>query len=99
MNDLQPLGNHVLIEPIPPPDKVGSGLLVAAESYRQPSGHGTVISVGPGRLDYAGRLVPPDLTPGDKVVYSWINGRDVHVDGKVLKLLDAQEILGKFNKV
>ncbi len=92
MKTLEPLGNHVLIEPKEVPSKSAGGLHLP-EQYKTPGGEGMVIAVGPGRMDYAGRMVPIEVRPGDFVVYTWIHGRTVEMDGKQLKVLDAGEIL------
>src|SRR4029077_2041425 len=89
----KPLGNHVVVEPVVTPDKSAGGIYVP-EQWKQPGGEAKVIAVGPGRLDYAGRLIAPDVKPGDKIIYSWVDGREINIDGRALRLLDADHILG-----
>lgn len=90
---VEPLGNKVLVEPSKPPEKIGS--IIVETAYQQPSNEGTVVAVGPGKLDYMGRMVQANLKPGDRVVANWIQGQDFVVDGRKMKLLDADEILAK----
>jgi co-chaperonin GroES (HSP10) len=87
---LIPMGKNVLVNPIPASDKLGEGIIVKAEAFKQPSGQATVVSIG---ADVTG------LEAGDVVVFNWINGQDVNVEGRPLKLLDAAQILGKFKTV
>jgi len=96
MRTLQPLGNHVLVDPVELPEKSIGGIYVP-EQARDRSGEGTVMSVGPGKLDSLGRPVAPQVNPGDRVMYSWIHGRDVKIGSRIYKLLDADELLGVFH--
>jgi co-chaperonin GroES (HSP10) len=97
MRTFVPLGNNVLVEPVVVSDKIGEGHLFKATAYKEPSGEAVVIAVGPGRPDFTtGKLNKPSVEPGDHVVFLWINGRDMPMGGRDFKLLDADQILGKF---
>lgn len=89
---LEPLGNNVLVEPCQPPEKIGS--IIVATAYQQPDNQGIVVAVGPGKMDYAGRMIAPSIKPGDRVVANWIQGQSFNVNGKPMKLLDAEYVLG-----
>lgn len=82
--NIKACGSHVLVDPLPPEQKTTGGILLAPQ-YEQPSNYGRVLSFGP---------KVTELQPGDKVVYSWINGREIEHDGKLLRLLDIGNILG-----
>jgi chaperonin GroES len=94
--ELQPLGNFVVVEPLATDEKLGEGLIVRPEQYKQPSGQARVLAVGPGRPDVHGNMVPVGVAVGDIVVYNWINGRELNLEGRTLRLLDSAEIIGKF---
>lgn len=93
---IQPLGNHVLIRPVKMPETSSGGILLPEQS-RDRTNEGTILAVGPGKLDALGRMVGPGVTVGDTVMYTWLHGRDVKLNGELLKLLDADEILGVLN--
>lgn len=82
----------MLVEAVKPPEKIGR--FYVPEPSRHQEGEGTVVAVGPGRMTPQGTRTPMDLKAGDHVVYNWVNGREVKLDGKTYKLLDAEEILG-----
>ena len=94
--ELQPLGNFVVVEPLATDEKLGEGLIVRPEQYKQPSGQARVLAVGPGRPDVHGNMVPVGVAVGDIVVYNWINGRELNLEGRTLRLLDSAEIIGKW---
>lgn len=93
MRTIRPFNNQVLVQPVELPEKSAGGILLP-EQARERSGEATVIAVGPGKLDGQGRMIAPPVKPGDKVMYSWIDGRDVKVNGHTLKLVDADLLLG-----
>lgn len=81
---LIPIGKRVLIDPLPAADQSAGGILMP-EQWKQPSNQGRVVAVGKG---------VELLQPGDTVFYSWINGREVEHEGRILRLLHVEEILG-----
>lgn len=91
--NLKPTGNKVLVEPFPPPEKSTGGIMLPTQ-YQLPSGVGRVLAVGPGKYNRKGVLVPVDLQPGDVVQYRWIDGREIEWDGKMLKILTTDELIG-----
>lgn len=91
--NLRAIGNKVIVEPLPPATQTPGGLHLL-EQYQLPTGLARVLSVGNGRHNRRGVLVPIDLKPGDIVQYRWIDGREIEWDGRMLKALDAEEIIG-----
>lgn len=92
---LRPTGNHVLIEPLPPPEKSSGGIwLSPAWEGGATSTHGTVLAVGPGLITRKGARVAPDLVPGQRVTFNWIHGEEIEWEGKRLKMLDARQVIG-----
>lgn len=91
---IEPLGNRVLVEPVALPTMTKGGLHIP-EMSRERTGEGRVVAVGPGKMDWQGRMIAPNVAPGDKVMFVWIHGRDVDVGGKPHKILDYDQLEGK----
>ena len=53
---------------------------------------GTVVEVGPGRLDNAGNRVPLELRPGDRVVFGRYAGAEIEIDGESLTIMRESDI-------
>ena len=87
---IKPLYDNVLLEKIPSEKKVGSIILTKEEKTGNVA---TVLAVGPGRLDEAGKLVPMTLKEGQKVIYRDYSGTDYEDDGHKYILIKEEDIL------
>jgi chaperonin GroES len=54
------------------------------------------MAVGPGRLVDGGKIVPLNVSIGDKVLLPEYGGQTVHMEGEDLTLFREDEILAKF---
>src|SRR3954447_7805660 len=55
---------------------------------------GEVIAVGPGARDENGKVVPLDLTAGDRVLFGKWSGSEVELDGEGLLIMKESDIMG-----
>ena len=79
--NLEMLGDRVLIEQEKGDEKTKSGIIIPDTAKEKPQ-KGTVVSVGPGKRDDSGKLIPMELKAGDKVLYGKYAGTEVKLDGK-----------------
>jgi chaperonin GroES len=78
MSLMKPLADRVLIEPTPAEEKTSSGLIIPDTAKEKPL-KGTVIAVGPGKVDE-----PMTVKVGDSVIYGQYSGTEIKLDGKKL---------------
>ncbi len=71
-----PLGDRVVVKQTRQDEVRASGLVIP-DSAREKPQLGTVIAVGPGRVDDNGKRVAIDLKQGDRVMYAKYSGQDV----------------------
>jgi chaperonin GroES len=57
------------------------------------SQQGIVVAVGKGKLLNNGDVMPPDVKPGDKVLFGKYAGNDIVIDGKEQLVLREADIL------
>ncbi|MGI6045320.1 MAG: co-chaperone GroES [Eggerthellaceae bacterium] len=88
---LRPLGDHVIIKPDAAEEKTDAGIYIATEARQKPQ-TGTVVSVGEGKLDNNGQLVPIKVSAGDKIVYGEFTGTQVHYKGEDYLVVRAEDI-------
>ena len=70
----------------------------AASSFptprRKSPQQGEVVAVGPGGRDEAGKLIPIDVTAGDRVLFGKWSGTEVKLDGVEYLIMKESDIMG-----
>ncbi|MBU3954858.1 MAG: co-chaperone GroES [Elusimicrobia bacterium HGW-Elusimicrobia-2] len=92
--NLEMLGDRVLIEQEKGEEKTKSGIIIPDTAKEKPQ-KGTVVSVGPGKRDDAGKIIPMELKAGDKVLYGKYAGTEVKLDGKDYVYMDQGDVIAK----
>lgn len=90
---IKPLHDRIVLQRIDAEDKTASGIFIPDSAKEKPA-EGKIVAVGPGSRDRDGKLVPPDVKKGDKVLFSKYGGTDVTVDGKDYLIMKEDDILG-----
>jgi chaperonin GroES len=94
---LKPLDDRVVVEPTEAEEKTAGGILLPDTAKQKPQ-QGTVVAVGPGKLDDNGNRTALAVKVGDTVLYGKYSGSDVEVNGRELKILRESDILAKLAK-
>lgn len=89
---LKPLADRLVVEPIEQEDVTPSGLVIPDTAKEKPQ-QGTVIAVGPGRLNEEGQRISMDVSVGDTVLYAKYAGTDFKLNGQKLLILKESDIL------
>jgi chaperonin GroES len=89
----RPLHDRVLIRRIEEENKTPSGIIIPDTAKEKPQ-QGEILAAGPGARDEAGKLVPLDVKPGDKVLFGKWSGSEVTLDGEELLIMKESDILG-----
>jgi chaperonin GroES len=92
---IKPLGNRVLIERSKA-QTTKSGILLPETAQEKPK-EGTVIAVGPGKLNDEGKMEPMHVKEGDRVLFSSYAGTEIKSeenDNEELMILTEDDILG-----
>ena len=88
---LRPLGDRVVVKPSPKEEVTKSGLVLPETAKERPQ-EGTIVAVGPGRLE-EGKRVALDVKEGDKVLYAKYAGTEVKIDEEDLLIMSEKDIL------
>lgn len=89
---LRPLGDRVVVEPVEKEQRTESGLFIPETAKERPQ-QGTVLAVGSGRKDEAGKRIPMDVEVGQTVLFAKYAGTEVKIDGEKLLILKESDIL------
>ena len=90
---IQPLSDHVLIEPNKEEEKTASGILLPETADREKSEQGKVIAVGPGKINSSGKLIPIEVKVGQTVLFNEYGPSKIKVDGKEYLIAKEDNIL------
>jgi chaperonin GroES len=88
---LKPLGDRVVVKASEGEDRTPSGI-VLPESAKEKPQEGEIVAVGAGRTE-DGKVVPPEVKVGDKVIYSKYGGTEIKVEGTEYLILSERDIL------
>ncbi len=84
--NVKPLGDRVLVEPLPAENKTASGIIIPDTAKEKPM-KGTVVAAGPGKTDE-----PMTVKTGDMVLYGKYAGTELTVDGKDYLIMRESDI-------
>jgi len=89
---LKPLGDRILIKITAKEEKTAGGIFLP-DTAKEKSQVGEVTAVGAGNRNDKGDRVAPEVTVGDKVLYSKYAGNEIKIDGADYLLLAEKDIL------
>src|SRR6266705_451773 len=89
----RPLHDRVVIRRLEGEEKTKAGIIIPDTAKEKPQ-EGEVVAVGPGARDEAGKLIPIDLKPGDRVLFGKWSGTEVKIDGEDLLIMKESDIMG-----
>ena len=94
---LKPLEDRIVVQPLEAETTTASGLVIPDTAKEKPQ-EGTVLAVGPGRVDDKGERVPVDVKVGEVVLYSKYGGTEVKYNGEEYLVLSARDVLAVIEK-
>ena len=89
----KPVGDRVLVEPIEEQEVKKGGIIIPDTAKEKPQ-EGTIVALGTGKKDEAGKVIPFEVKKGDRVLYGKYGGTEVTVDGDKYLILREDDILG-----
>jgi chaperonin GroES len=92
MATLKPLGDRVVIKPLPRDEMTKSGIYLPDTAKEKPQ-EGTIVAVGPGRQTDEGKVIPMTLKVGDKVLYAKYAGTEYKQDDEDLLICTEKDVL------
>lgn len=93
---IEPLGEKIVVKRTVAED-VTSGGIVLPDSAKEKPAEGKVLSVGGGRMLADGTRAKPQVSEGDRVLFSSYAGTEIDVDGQDLLIMSESDILAVVN--
>lgn len=95
--NFRPLHDRVLVRRVTADEKSAGGIIIPDTAKEKPQ-EGTVLAVGPGRVDDKGNRIPVDVKEGDVVIFSKYGGTEVKYNGEEYLVLPARDVLAVIEK-
>ena len=92
VSTVKPLGDRIFIKVSESEEKTAGGILLPDTAKEKPQ-VGEVVQVGPGKRNDDGTRQSPEVSVGDKVLYSKYAGTDVKLGSDEYVLLSEKDIL------
>ncbi|MCY3655931.1 MAG: co-chaperone GroES [Chloroflexi bacterium] len=89
-----PLTDHIVLQSIEDEEMTASGLVIPDSAKEKPQ-HGSVVAVGPGKMNDAGVVETIDLGAGDRVLYQKYTGQEINVENEDFIIIRFQDVLAK----
>jgi len=89
---IQPLGDRIMVEVLEAKDRTKSGIVLPDSAKEKPQ-EAKVIAVGKGKVSDEGKVIPPEVKPGDTVLFGKYSGTEITVDENEYLILKEEDIL------
>ena len=89
---IRPLHNNVIVKRLEEVRTTASGIVIPDTATEKPD-TGKVISIGSGKRDESGKLIPLDVKVGDTVYFKKYGTQTIKVDGEEFLVINEEEIL------
>ena len=89
----RPLHDRVVVRRVESEAKSAGGIIIPDTAKEKPQ-EGEIIAAGPGARDEAGKLVPLDVKPGDRILFGKWSGTEVKIDGEDLLIMKESDVMG-----
>jgi len=89
---LKPLSDRIVVRAQKAEETTSSGIILPDTAKEKPQ-IGSVVSVGPGKINDSGETIKMTLKKNDKVLYGKYSGTEVNIDGEELLIMRESDIL------
>jgi len=90
---IRPLHDRIVVKRVEEQETVRGGIIIPDSAKEKPQ-EGEVVAVGKGKRLEDGKLVPLDVTVGDRILFGKYSGSDIKLDGEEYMIMREDEVLG-----
>jgi chaperonin GroES len=94
---IRPLQDRVIVKRVEEEEKSKGGIIIPDTAKEKPM-EGKVTAVGKGKLLEDGKIHPPEVKAGDRVLFGKYAGTEVKIDGIEHLIMREEDILGVIEK-
>jgi len=89
---VRPLHDRLLVKRIEEEERTKGGLIIPDTAKEKPM-EGKIIAAGKGKVDEDGKLRPPDVHKGDRVLFSKYSGTEIQLEGDEHLIIREDDVL------
>ncbi len=89
---IEPLGDKIVVKRLESSDTTAGGILLPDTAREQPQ-QGRILSVGPGKFLANGKRSAPQVSEGDRIIFSNYAGTEIDVNGESLLIMTEADVL------
>ena len=89
---LKPLADRVVVEAAPAEEMSSGGIILPDTAQEKPQ-QGTVVAIGPGKVNDSGKEVAMSVKKGDKILYGKYSGTEFAFEGIEYLIMRESDIL------
>ena len=93
---IRPLHDRVIVKRLDEEKKTASGIVIPDTAAEKPD-QGEVVSIGKGKLNDDGELMPLEVKVGDRVLFGKYSGQTVRLKGDELLVMREEDIMAVVN--
>jgi len=90
---IRPLQDRVIVKRIAEEEKTKGGIIIPDTAKEKPQ-EGKIIAVGKGKANDTGKIIPPDVKVGEKILFGKYSGTEIKIDGEEHLIMREEDILG-----
>ena len=90
---IRPLHDRVIVKRLEEERRTASGIVIPDTAAEKPD-TGEVIAVGNGKVTEDGKVLPPSVKAGDKVLFGKYSGQSGKLQGEELLVMREEDIMG-----
>ena len=91
--NVRPLHDRIIVQRLDQSDE-RAGVIVIPDSAKEKPQHGTVLAVGPGAINKAGKRLPLEVKAGDTILFGKYSGHEITLDGVEYLIMKEDDVLG-----
>ena len=89
---LRPLHDRLVVERLDEGEQT-IGSIIVPDSAKEKPQRGKVYAVGQGKVKEDGTRQPPDVKPGDTILFGKYSGQDIKIDGQEYLIMREDDVL------
>jgi chaperonin GroES len=94
---VRPLHDRILIKRVAEEQKTAGGIIIPDTAKEKPQ-EGRVIAVGNGKVTDEGKLIPLEVSVGDRILFGKYSGSEITLDGEEHLIIREEDVLAVLGK-